>query len=84
MFYKPLLMLTAYKRMGFDMGDYPNAYAQYENEISLPLHTGLSDDDVEYICENLMNAVSSLRKRMASCAGGVSMLLKNGTTCRKT
>lgn len=61
--YKPLPMLTAYKRMGFDMGDYPNAYAQYENEISLPLHTGLSDDDVEYICENLMNAVSSLRKK---------------------
>ncbi len=47
--YKPLPMLTAYKDLGFDIVDYPHAYAQYENEITLPLHTLLSDDDVEYI-----------------------------------
>lgn len=47
--YKPLPMLTAYKRLGFDIADYPRALAQYENEITLPLHTRLSVDDVEYI-----------------------------------
>ena len=49
--YKPLPMLTAYKNLGFDIADYPNAYHQFENEISLPLHTCLSDDDVDYIIE---------------------------------
>ena len=47
--YKPLPMLTAYKNLGFDITDYPNAYNQYVNEITLPLHTLLSDEDVEYI-----------------------------------
>ena len=47
--YKPLPMLTAYRRMGFDINDYPNAYAQYENEITLPLHTKLSDEDGVYL-----------------------------------
>ena len=47
--YKPLPLLTAYKNMGFDIKDYPNAYKMYENEVTLPLHTGLSDEDVEYI-----------------------------------
>lgn len=47
--YKPLPMLTAYRDLGFRMEDYPNAYHQYENEITLPLHTKLSDDDVDYI-----------------------------------
>ncbi len=42
-------MLTAYRDLGFRMEDYPNAYHQYENEITLPLHTKLSDDDVDYI-----------------------------------
>ena len=51
--YKPLPMMTAYKKLGFNIIDYPNAYHQYENEISLPLHTGLSDDDVDYIIEML-------------------------------
>ena len=51
--YKPLPMMTAYKKLGFNISDYPNAYHQYENEISLPLHTGLSDDDVDYIIEML-------------------------------
>ena len=47
--YKPLPMHTAYKNHGFDIKDYPNAYAQYVNEITLPLHTCLTDEDVEYI-----------------------------------
>ncbi|MBD8589480.1 DegT/DnrJ/EryC1/StrS family aminotransferase [Peribacillus simplex] len=47
--YKPLPMLTAYKNLGFDIKDYPNAFDMYENEITLPLHTLLSDEDVEYV-----------------------------------
>lgn len=50
--YKPLPMLTAYKNLGFDITDFPNAYKLFENEITLPLHTSLSDEDVEYIMEN--------------------------------
>ena len=49
--YKPLPMHTAYKKRGFDIKDYPNAYAHYANEISLPLHTCLTDDDVSYVIE---------------------------------
>ncbi len=49
--YKPLPMLTAYKNLGFDIADYPNSYAHYENEISLPLNTRLTDEQVEYIIE---------------------------------
>lgn len=51
--YKPLPMLTAYRNMGFDIENYPNAYHMYENEISLPLHTKLCKDDVRYIGECL-------------------------------
>ena len=47
--YKPLPLLTAYKDLGFDIPNYPNAYHMFENEITLPLHTKLSDEDVEYI-----------------------------------
>lgn len=50
--YKPLPMHTAYKNLGFDIKDYPNAYARFANEITLPLHTCLSDEDVEYVIEN--------------------------------
>ena len=49
--YKPLPMLTAYKNLGFDIKDYPNAYDMYRCEISLPLHTLLSDDDVNYVID---------------------------------
>ncbi len=49
--YKPLPMLTAYKTMGFDMADYPNAYTCFANEITLPLHTLLTDEQVEYVIE---------------------------------
>ena len=52
MHYKPLPLLTVYKNLGFDIKDYPNAYDMYKNEITLPLHTNLSDEDVEYIIQN--------------------------------
>ncbi|HEY9059406.1 MAG TPA: DegT/DnrJ/EryC1/StrS family aminotransferase [Pseudobacteroides sp.] len=51
--YKPLPMHTAYKNLGFDISNYPNSYEMYKNEISLPLYSLLSEDDVEYICDNL-------------------------------
>lgn len=55
--YKPLPMFTAYKNLGFDIKDYPNAFDMYKNEITLPLHTLLSDEDVEYVCESLKRAM---------------------------
>lgn len=55
--YKPLPMLTAYKKLGFAIKDYPNAYAMYQNEITLPLHTMLSDDEVQYIIEKYIQIV---------------------------
>lgn len=56
--YKPLPMMTAYKKLGFDIKDYPNAYAQFANEITLPLNTRLSDEDVEYVVEWVKSALS--------------------------
>lgn len=50
--YKPLPMHTAYKNLGFNINDYPNAYEHFANEITLPLHTCLTDDEIEYIIEN--------------------------------
>ncbi len=50
--YKPLPMMTAYKKRGFDIKDFPNAYDYFKNEITLPLHTRLSDDDVAYVIRN--------------------------------
>ncbi|WP_296128077.1 DegT/DnrJ/EryC1/StrS aminotransferase family protein [uncultured Anaerococcus sp.] len=50
--YKPLPLLTAYKNLGFDIKDYPNAYKRYENEITLPLHTKLTDDEVNFVIKN--------------------------------
>ena len=47
--YKPLPMMTAYKNLGFDINDYPNAYNQFVNEITLPLHTKLTDEDIDYV-----------------------------------
>lgn len=49
--YKPLPMHTAYKTMGFDIEDYPNAYAHYASEITLPLHTRLTDEQVQYVID---------------------------------
>lgn len=54
--YKPLPLLTAYKNLGFKIEDYPNAFAQFENELTLPLHTSLTDEDVAYVIEALKNA----------------------------
>lgn len=55
--YKPLPMMTAYRDMGFDIKDYPNAYNRFENEITLPLHTKLTDEEVEYIIEKYCEIV---------------------------
>lgn len=53
--YKPLPMHTAYKNLGFDIKDFPNAYAQFANEITLPLHTCLTDEDLEYVIEQYVD-----------------------------
>ena len=55
--YKPLPMHTAYKKLGFDIKDYPNAYNRYQNEITLPLHTCLTDEEVEYIIDCFRNVL---------------------------
>lgn len=55
--YKPLPMMTAYKSMGYDIKDYPNAYEFFKNEITLPLHTKLSDEDARYVIENYTDIV---------------------------
>ena len=55
--YKPLPMMTAYINLGFDIKNYPNSYEQFANEITLPLHTCLTDEDVEYIIENYTRIV---------------------------
>ncbi len=57
--YKPLPMMTAYKNLGFDIADYPNAYARFANEITLPLHTCLTDEEVQYVIENFVAIVSA-------------------------
>ena len=55
--YKPLPMHTAYKKLGFDIKNYPNAYANFANEITLPLHTCLTDEEVDYIIKNFTEIV---------------------------
>ena len=55
--YKPLPMMTAYKNLGWDIKDFPNAYAYYENLITLPLHTNLTDDDVDYVVNQFKDVV---------------------------
>ena len=55
--YKPLPMMTAYKNMGWDIKDFPNAYDYYSNLITLPLHTLLTDEDVDYVTENYKDVV---------------------------
>lgn len=58
--YKPLPMMTAYKAMGFDIKDFPNAYARFANEITLPLHTRLTDEEVDYIIEQFTDIIRHL------------------------
>ena len=55
--YKPLPMLTAYKQLGFDIKDYPNAYRRFENEITLPLHTRLTDEEIDYVINQYIRTV---------------------------
>jgi dTDP-4-amino-4,6-dideoxygalactose transaminase len=58
--YKPLPMFTAYKNLGFDIADFPNAYNVYKNQITLPLHTLLTDDEVEYVINKFKSIISNL------------------------
>jgi dTDP-4-amino-4,6-dideoxygalactose transaminase len=58
--YKPLPLLTAYKNLGFNIKDFPNAFAQYQSEITLPLHTLLTDGDVDYVIEKYIEAVANV------------------------
>ncbi len=55
--YKPLPMMTAYKNLGWNIADFPNSYNYFKNEITLPLHTKLSDDDIKTVCENFSEVV---------------------------
>ena len=59
--YKPLPMMTAYKALGADIKNYPNAYKMFENEITLPLHTKLTDEDVEYVVAIFRSVVKEVR-----------------------
>lgn len=58
--YKPLPMMTAYKALGFDIKDFPNAFHLFENEVTLPLHTRLSDDDVDYVISNYVDIIGNM------------------------
>ncbi len=58
--YKPLPMMTAYKSLGFDIADFPNAYRLFENEITLPLNTKMSLEDARYVIENFVDIVKNL------------------------
>lgn len=58
--YKPLPMMSAYQKLGFNISDYPNAYAQYQNEITLPLHTLLDDEQIEYVIDSLKKELDEL------------------------
>lgn len=60
--YKPLPMMTAYKKMGWDIKDFPNAYEYYHNLITLPLHTKLSDEDVEYVIKCFEKSINEVMK----------------------
>ncbi len=57
--YKPLPMMTAYKALGFDIANYPNAYQLFENEVTLPLHTRLTDEEVEYVISNFVDILKN-------------------------
>ena len=57
--YKPLPMMTAYKNLGFDIADYPNAYNQYRNEVTLPLNTCMTDEQVDYVIENFVEIINN-------------------------
>ena len=58
--YKPLPMMTAYKKLGFDIKNFPNAYNMFVNEVTLPLNTKMTDEDLEYVIENFVEIVNSI------------------------
>ena len=58
--YKPLPMHTAYRRMGFSIDEYPNSYRQFENEITLPLHTKLTDEEVEFVIDEFTEIIQRI------------------------
>ena len=60
--YKPMPMMTAYKALGWNVEDFPNTFRYYENLVTLPLHTLLTDEDVEYICDVLQKVIHSYRR----------------------
>ena len=60
--YKPLPMMTAYKQLGFDIANFPQAFNQYRNEITLPLHTCLTDEEQAYIISNFVDIIADLKK----------------------
>ena len=60
--YKPLPMMTAYKNLGFNIKDYPNSFKMYENEITLPLHTLLTNEDVKYVIDTFLVCINEVRK----------------------
>jgi len=60
--YKPLPMMTAYKQLGFDIANFPQAFNQYRNEITLPLHTCLTDEEQAYIISNFLDIIADLKK----------------------
>jgi dTDP-4-amino-4,6-dideoxygalactose transaminase len=57
--FQPIPLLSYYKNLGYKMSDYPNAWNQYKNEISLPVYYDLSNDDVDFICDSIIEAVNS-------------------------
>ena len=59
--YKPLPMMSAYQELGFRIEDYPAAYRQYSNEITLPLHTLLTDEQVQYVIDNFKTALDVVK-----------------------
>ena len=58
--YKPLPMMTAYRKLGFDIKDFPNSYNQFVNEVTLPLNTKMTDDNLEYVIQNFVEIISSM------------------------
>jgi dTDP-4-amino-4,6-dideoxygalactose transaminase len=58
--YKPLPMHTAYKSLGFRIEDFPNAFAQYQNEITMPLHTLMDEEQIDYVCSSYSKAIRTI------------------------
>ena len=58
--YNPLPMMTAYKALGFDIKNYPNAFKMFENEITLPINTKMTEENVEYVIEDFIECVKAL------------------------